>query len=1344
MRNTTKRRLQQGGGSITTQTLLDFDLGESSSDSDFRIEDHEDESDDCSLGSKEDYGKDDDDDDDNDDEDDDDADNDDDDDDDADDDDADDDDDEDDCDQEEEEEGDEEDEEGEEENGNENNDDEAGSDDVAQQQRGGKSKIGSKDAVTVAVPRESENGLPEGKGAEAGQANARTLALAGAAPVKSLPPERDAAIQKLLSKPICCACLGDRSDDQNEIVECDGCGVTVHEGCYGVSESTSISSTVSSCSTEPWFCDACKAGVENPDCELCPNRGGIFKETDVGKWVHLVCALYVPGVAFGEVDQLSSVTLFEMPYNKWGAKTCSLCEDARLARTGVCIGCDAGMCKTYFHVTCAQYMGFLSEAHSEEADQADPFYAHCRIHSDKTLIKHRRRNYNAIKVKAVHRRQAVVESCRGQKPTPEQLRIERKLTKHRRRYVSNKEIRNAPWVPTQKMPRLLITSATACKKLLMKAELMGLDVAAIEFQEAQTATLHDVRKKWHIAPAFSVEFIGYYLDRSIRLGEMKKHLQEQMVLNKLLLGKQQLLRTMYDRAVVRNQEAVRMGESLRDSINSLYAHLLALCPNKALVPIELIGKPPQPSPSPLAALVSAPVATPVPAIAAQHAKTHPVGASGASPLAGSAAPYSKSVVINAPSTSSGLCTTPTTATRTMSVPTAAALKMGVGFPLQNLMVPGKRDDTGRILSTQCKQQQQQQQQQHQHQHQNQHHQHQQQQQQPNGDELLSECGICKRCTDQHLLAKCDTCHLHYHLGCLNPPLTRHPKKSKLYGWQCSECDKSDDSNPETVILPKAPRKSRTRYSKDGTIVPYDLSYEGSTADGREGPFLSRSDPPYAPAAKKLPAKPTSEATGGAGQLDSTSTGGSTTTSPETPTKSPGKRGRKRKVFDQETITNICGPQQPVVIAELLSVPLSAPALAPVKVPVPETVAVSGPVSDSAKATSESEQQHNTATENKKLMRPSTVDDKRMPPATASAAVVSDEEEITSGKMHALSEPAEADAPKVSIKGEVGSTTSTTVPPSASPSQYDLCPGDDEDEDEEDDDGGGSQRRTNREGRGLLPSTAAAPTAPALADDGTVGCDREPSATVVDELTGFSSHHKHSKRRKEKHRNRSPTDERIASKEHHKRKRKRKNHHDSREDLATTASNSYIDTGYGECRPRIKIKIKSVFDGSNMHTTEIYYVRNDTPAEDVSVNDLSADCSSLVPPQIHQTENALVGSEIYAGPASELVSNAQHRTASPHEGPVRAVGGRARGKQRDLIARTNAPVSAGATGYGTPMTDESVCDVCQTPGTSSNIVQCDECHKNYHFGCLEPPLKKTPKRRGYSWHCADCDPTDIEN
>ena len=64
---------------------------------------------------------------------------------------------------------------------------------------------------------------------------------------------------------------------------------------------------------------------------------------------------------FLQVEKLSFPTLFEMAYSRWGSKSCSLCEDERYSKTGVCIGCDAGMCKAKFHVTCAQREGLLSE-----------------------------------------------------------------------------------------------------------------------------------------------------------------------------------------------------------------------------------------------------------------------------------------------------------------------------------------------------------------------------------------------------------------------------------------------------------------------------------------------------------------------------------------------------------------------------------------------------------------------------------------------------------------------------------------------------------------------------------------------------------------------------------------------------------------------------------------------------------------------------------------------------------------------------------------------------------------------------------------------------------------------
>ncbi|XP_017885770.1 PHD finger protein 14 isoform X4 [Ceratina calcarata] len=622
-RDPKKRRVKPVG---SAPSLLDFDLGESSDDSDFRIEDHCEESDDDSVDSN-DIGK----------------------------------------------------------------EEEDASDE-------------SDDSLEDPLLNKKENpSLTVGDVIE----QAKQQALKGG------------SLEDKLSKMlICCGCLGDRSDDINEIVECDGCGVSVHEGCYGVSDVESFSSTDSLCQSAPWFCEACSAGIEDPCCELCPNKGGIFKETDVGKWVHLVCALYVPGVAFGEVDRLSSVTLFEMAYSKWGAKQCSLCEDARFARTGVCIECDAGMCHTYFHVTCAQREGLLSEAHSEEVDQADPFYAHCKLHSDKTLVRRRRRNWLALQLRAQYRQQLLKQP--NHLDTEEQRRIQRKLAKHRHKYLAHKASRPPPWVPTQKMPRLLTTSASACRQLARKAELMGVDTAALEAQEAQLVALVDVRKKWHIPPAFSVEFIGYYLDRNLRVTSMKRRLQELLDINSQLLNEQQRLDRKYDEVMKDNEEQIRVNVTLKEKIE-MYHHVLQSSGyTKPLPQISDLVKP-----------------------------------------------------RIAPTLGTGL-----------GVPTAAALKMGVGFPLPvGKGIEGIRE--GRVLSSQA------------------------QEQNHKGElTLRHQCGICRRSTNQHLLAKCDTCHLHYHLSCLSPPLSRMPKKTKLMGWQCSECDKESSGSEVEHVDTSAPRKLR--------------------------------------------------------------------------------------------------------------------------------------------------------------------------------------------------------------------------------------------------------------------------------------------------------------------------------------------------------------------------------------------------------------------------------------------------------------------------------------------------------------------------------------------------------
>ena len=73
--------------------------------------------------------------------------------------------------------------------------------------------------------------------------------------------------------------------EEDAVVQCDSCGVPVHEACYGVlgKELEEVhakdSDAQSSTETMPWFCDPCRFGERDPVCVACPNRFGAFKQT---------------------------------------------------------------------------------------------------------------------------------------------------------------------------------------------------------------------------------------------------------------------------------------------------------------------------------------------------------------------------------------------------------------------------------------------------------------------------------------------------------------------------------------------------------------------------------------------------------------------------------------------------------------------------------------------------------------------------------------------------------------------------------------------------------------------------------------------------------------------------------------------------------------------------------------------------------------------------------------------------------------------------------------------------------------------------------------------------------
>jgi hypothetical protein len=139
-----------------------------------------------------------------------------------------------------------------------------------------------------------------------------------------------------------------------------------------------------------WFCDACKGGVPDPVCIACPNEGGAFKQLDEpGNWMHVVCALYTERCAFGDETTRFPVLLGNVAASSFGQKNCSLCRNVDDAGSGLTLGCDAGMCRTYFHPTCGQKHGLLQVDEEEGCEL--PYYAHCLDHVDKGKVRAARR-----------------------------------------------------------------------------------------------------------------------------------------------------------------------------------------------------------------------------------------------------------------------------------------------------------------------------------------------------------------------------------------------------------------------------------------------------------------------------------------------------------------------------------------------------------------------------------------------------------------------------------------------------------------------------------------------------------------------------------------------------------------------------------------------------------------------------------------------------------------------------------------------------------------------------------------------------------------------------------------
>lgn len=343
-------------------------------------------------------------------------------------------------------------------------------------------------------------------------------------------------------------------------------------------------------------------------------------------------------------------------------QACTICEDRRLARSGICIGCDAGLCKTFFHATCAQKEGLLFESHS---DEVDPYFAQCKQHADKTVIKKKKRLCTAL-------------FARLRKVQPIQAASERikvklgKITQQPDPHLTRWTPENRPPMP-QKVSRNLMTSPSLIMRLTKKSELMGLDPKSA-FMTVQDE-MEMARQKWHIPPAFSLEFVAYCRDRTTRMVNMKKQNVE--------LIKQNL--------ALKNEEA-----SLRERYNSIK---------------DIVGK----------------------------------------------LKLETDTMIKE--------------ARALQKSVTATTGKQYNLPLQMEQLIARCSNTKNKSPVKSSKS-------------------------ATKTSSTYGCGKCGAVKDQHLLALCDTCHSYFHIYCLDPPLTRVPKKTKFGGWQCSDCSERDEEEQE--------------------------------------------------------------------------------------------------------------------------------------------------------------------------------------------------------------------------------------------------------------------------------------------------------------------------------------------------------------------------------------------------------------------------------------------------------------------------------------------------------------------------------------------------------------------
>ncbi|XP_023643425.1 uncharacterized protein LOC17894394 isoform X2 [Capsella rubella] len=174
-------------------------------------------------------------------------------------------------------------------------------------------------------------------------------------------------------------CTADSKEYHHQLIVCTSCKATAHKRCYGLLED----------SDKSWLCSWCELengrGDSKRPCLLCPKKGGILKpvlsKTENGgpaEFAHLFCSLWMPEVYIEDLKKMEPI--LNLPGIKETRRKllCNLCK----VKSGACIRCCNGLCRTSFHPICAREAGNRLEVWGKHGCDTVELRAFCSKHSD--------------------------------------------------------------------------------------------------------------------------------------------------------------------------------------------------------------------------------------------------------------------------------------------------------------------------------------------------------------------------------------------------------------------------------------------------------------------------------------------------------------------------------------------------------------------------------------------------------------------------------------------------------------------------------------------------------------------------------------------------------------------------------------------------------------------------------------------------------------------------------------------------------------------------------------------------------------------------------------------------